>query len=371
MTYDLWYTGHICHQKRRILMAKKGNTSGAFSMIYPTARCTSGYCDPDPESTPGSLSCNNDPLFERVVDEWLTFSKIEWHESTYMRYTNLLQNYLYPAFQGQPISSIRRWDAEDLCVQLRSCGGKGQNGLSEKTVSDLLSVLRRVLHYARSNGIAVDTSIFSIETKRTPKPLRILSLAEQHCLQHYIYHHIDSINLGILICIHTGIRIGELCALKWDDISLTEKTLYIHKTMQRLQKQIPDRNKTHVIITAPKSPCSNRLIPISRSLLCELKKYPLEQNGYFLTGSSEKTIEPRTVQRRFKKILKACQIEDVNFHILRHTFATRCVEANVDIKTLSEILGHSNVTITMNRYVHPSMEMKRMSMDKVSHYIIK
>lgn len=350
-------------------MVKNENRSGSFSMLRPAAKCTCGYDDPSTEPTLGSRSHNNDSLFEKVVEEWLTFSKIEWHESTYMRYTNLLQNYLYPAFQGQLISSIRWRDAEELCVQLRSCGGRARNGLSEKTVSDLLSVLRRVLHYARSNGIAVDTAIFSIETKRTPKPLRILSLAEQHCLQRYICDHIDPINLGILICIHTGIRIGELCALEWDDISLTEKTLYIHKTMQRLQKQTPDRSKTHVIITAPKSPCSNRLIPISRSLLCELKKYPLEQNGYFLTGSSEKTIEPRTVQRRFKKILKACQIEDVNFHILRHTFATRCVEATVDIKTLSEILGHSNVMITMNRYVHPSMEMKRMSMDKVSHYI--
>lgn len=311
----------------------------------------------------------SDFLFETVAFEWLAFSKIEWRESTYIRYANLLQTYLLPTFQNRAVSALRWQDIESLCVCLRSSGRADQHGLSEKTVSDILSVLRRILHYAQANGINVDTAIFNVEVKRTVQPLRILSIGEQRRLQCYLSSHIDSLNLGILVCLYTGIRIGELCALQWHDISLTEKTLYIHQTLQRVQKPLPGKTKTHVIVTPPKSPCSNRVIPIPCALLHEIKKYPLERTGYFLTGSFEKKIEPRTVQYRFKKVLANCQIDDVNFHILRHTFATRCVEANVEIKTLSEILGHSNVSITMNRYVHPSLEMKRLSMDKFSQYM--
>lgn len=335
----------------------------AESRLLQIIQCSAG------QTAHKTIEQSSEPLFETVAEDWFAFFKNEWKESTYMRYTNLFRAYLQPAFQNRTISSIRWQDAEALCTQLRSTGKRDKSGLSEKTLADILSVLRRILHYAQSNGITVDSAIFGVEVKRTVKPLRILNIAEQHRLQNYLCNHIDPVNLGILLCLHTGIRIGELCALKWDDISLTEKTLYIHQTMQRIQKPIPDQSKTHVIVTPPKSPCANRLIPIPRNLLGELKKYPLEKTGYFLTGSSEKLIEPRTVQHRFKKVLRSCQIDDVNFHILRHTFATRCVEANVDIKSLSEILGHSNVNITMNRYVHPSLEMKRLNMDKFSRYI--
>lgn len=349
------------HGEARCIKKQGEDPKTEWGYLYASSYCEAAA------STPGVRK--NDLLFEAVASEWLAFSKIEWRESTYVRYANLLRTYLLPSFQKRTVSSLRRQDAEALCVLLRSGGSSGQRGLSEKTISDILSVLRRVLHYAQSNEIHVDSSIFNVEVKRTTQPLRILSVGEQHRLQCYLGDHIDPLNLGILVCLYTGIRIGELCALQWSDISLTEKTLYIHQTLQRIQKPLPDQNKTHVIITPPKSPCSNRVIPISSALLREMKKYPLERTGYFLTGSVEKMIEPRTVQYRFKKVLRSCQIDDVNFHILRHTFATRCVEANVEIKTLSEILGHSNVTITMNRYVHPSLEMKRLSMDKVSRYM--
>ena len=130
-----------------------------------------------------------------------------------------------------------------------------------------------------------------------------------------------------------------------------------------------ENKKTHIIIAAPKSSSANRVIPIPNTLLKILSQYPMEKTGYFLSGSLSEVVEPRRIQYRFHKILKECGIDRKNFHVLRHTFATRCVEANIDIKTLSEILGHSSVSITMNRYVHPSLSLKRDSMEKLADFI--
>lgn len=307
--------------------------------------------------------------FAEVAAAWLAASRIEWKESTRVRYTNLLLKYLVPAFGSERIAAIKGRDVENFCIRLRLSGKADGSGLSEKTTADILSVLRRVFRYADRENLCVDRSVYLVGIKCTTKPLHILSIAEQQTLYRYLKGDPDPINLGILLCMNTGIRVGELCALEWKDISVCEKTLYIHQTMQRLQKESSTDEKTHVVITSPKSPCANRLIPLTPDVFQLLKKYPLERNGYFLTGCTEKIVEPRKVQYRFQKILKRCGIAPVNFHVLRHTFATRCVEADVDIKTLSEILGHSTVSITMNRYVHPSLDLKRISMNKFSNYV--
>ena len=172
----------------------------------------------------------------------------------------------------------------------------------------------------------------------------------------------------MLICLYTGIRIGELCALQWDDISLEKKTLHIQKTMLRIQTD-DENQKTKVVITPPKSSCSVRTIPVQDILVEYLARFEEGPDAYLLTGSAEKYIEPRTMQNRFKSVLNKCGIHSANFHALRHTFATRCVEAGFDVKSLSEILGHSSVNITLNRYVHPTMEMKRSNMNRLSEFL--
>ena len=229
--------------------------------------------------------------------------------------------------------------------------------------------MRRILHYAQDQNISIDVTVFNVRVKQIPKVLEILSLSEQTTLQEYLMNQLDALNIGILICLYTGIRVGELCALTWEKISFSDKTICICQTMQRIQKRTSENKKTHIIIAAPKSSSANRVIPIPSTLLKILSQYPLEKNGYFLSGSSLEVVEPRRIQYRFHKILKECCIDRKNFHVLRHTFATRCVEANIDIKTLSEILGHSSVSITMNRYVHPSLSLKRDSMEKLADFI--
>lgn len=157
---------------------------------------------------------------------------------------------------------------------------------------------------------------------------------------------------------------GELCALRWEDISLVDHTIYIHKTMQRIKNRGEAVAKTKIIVDEPKSSCSNRLIPIPQVIIAILEAMP-SKSGYFLTGT-EQQIEPRIMQNQFKRILEKCHIEHANFHALRHTFATRCIELKFDPESLSEILGHANVAITTNRYVHPSMDLKRDQMQRLS-----
>lgn len=167
----------------------------------------------------------------------------------------------------------------------------------------------------------------------------------------------------------TGMRIGEVCALKWEDIILEEQCLYVHQSMQRVQNKEEKDSKTKVIIQTPKSDCSIRKIPVPNEMLQLLVLSKKQNEAFLLTGLVNSYIEPRCLENHLDAVTKACGISKINFHALRHTFATRCVELGFDIKSLSEILGHASVDITLNRYVHPSMELKQKNMNRLSALI--
>ena len=177
----------------------------------------------------------------------------------------------------------------------------------------------------------------------------------------------DLFKFGTLFALYTGIRIGELCALQWEDVSLQSATLKVQKTLQRIQDTTKGASsKTKIVITEPKSKCSIRDIPIPKFLVEIARHFSDSPKAYILTGDKLKYTEPRTVQNHFKKYIDSCGIERANFHALRHTFATRCIELGFEIKSLSEILGHANVNITLNRYVHSSFDLKSANMNKLA-----
>ena len=277
-----------------------------------------------------------------------------------------MQNYLLPIFGEQRFNTITYEFIEYQSSYLLSHGGKKKNGLSSKTVEDILSVLRSIIKHAKRKGIVVPCDGKNINTGNISKPIHIFSRDEQMTLSLYLVQNINSYNLGILIGLFTGLRIGEICALRWEDVSFTDQTIYVHHTLQRIQDINNNTSKTRVIISTPKSKCSIRIIPIPDNFCNILKEYKKSYTGYLLTNSEEVYIEPRSLQNNFKKALKICGIDIVNFHTVRHTFATRCIELGFDIKSLSEILGHSTVNITMNRYVHPTLELKKNNMKKLS-----
>ena len=301
--------------------------------------------------------------FADAAAEWLETLKPQLKESSIVKYMNILERNLLPAFARSDVFRISREDIREFSNRLLVSGGVKGEGLSPKTVADILSVLKNILKYsARERGYP-EIDLRDVFVKQPQKPMRILSHTEQQRLNRYLYENLSLCNLGILLCLYTGLRVGEICALKWKDIVFEEHYLYVHQTMQRIQKKDYGEKKTKILIAPPKSDCSIRNVPIPDEVFRLVSEAKCTAEAYFLTGTVHSYMEPRTMQNRFKAAVKACGIGAANFHALRHTFATRCVELGFDVKSLSEILGHASVNITLNRYVHPSMELKQRNMN--------
>lgn len=296
---------------------------------------------------------------------WLSEMTLTLKDSSKNKYEDILCHYIVPELGEIEVSEISNQCILDFANGLLTKGGARKQGLAPSTVSETLSVLNGIRIYAMRRDYMVHFSLECVRLKREQTDIRVFSVKEEELLVRYLQEHMDFSALGILLCLFTGIRVGELCAMRWDDISLSEQSMHISKTMQRLRILNQDGCRTKVKIQEVKSACSVRTIPLPGMLMGLLKEY-YHPGTFFLTGESNRYIEPRTMQNRFKKILLACGISDANFHTTRHTFATRCIELGFDIKTLSEILGHADVRITMNRYVHPSMALKAEHMERLS-----
>lgn len=309
---------------------------------------------------------NEECEFQIFAEKWLASVKLKVKESTYIKYRNILYLYIYPYYKNISYNSISYQDLIKFREELLAKGGRNKTGLSVKTVTDIFSVLKNIFHYSEQCGYPSPCNLKGIVKKQTLKEPRVLSYSEQTKLYQYLCKNLNYKNLGVLICFYTGIRIGEICALQWEDISLQEKTLNVCHTLQRIQTLNDPYCKTKIIVSVPKSDCSKRIIPLPDTLVEIIKLNHNDFKGYILTGSESKYVEPRTMENHLKKVLRECGIKNITFHALRHTFATRCIEAGVDVKSLSEMLGHASVNITMNRYVHPSMEMKRKNIEKYS-----
>lgn len=294
-------------------------------------------------------------------DEWLKLNKNRIKASSYAKYSIILEKHIKPAIGKYNVSELNTLLIENFSDQLLH-----QKNLSPKSVKDTLVLLRSVIRYSEKQFPGAGGQIDIIYPKEQKHEMRVLTQKEQLIFIQYLLDEMDDCKFGVLLALLTGIRIGELCALRWGDISLEEKTVHIHASMQRLPSQEPcGSGKTQLTITLPKSAASVRTIPLTSQMAFLCGKMCKQNKNYYVVTGTEKYMEPRALQYRFSKYTKMCGLEQVHFHTLRHTFATRCVEAGFEIKTLSEILGHSNPSVTLQRYVHSSMEMKRKNMDKL------
>ena len=297
--------------------------------------------------------------FSRASDEWVQANNSQWKESSTVKYINILNNHLLPEFGQRNITDIAKTDIQAYISKLLTSGGRNNTGLAPKTVNSIISVMKNIFEFTAETKQCTLISFNGLNVKQPQKQMRILSQAEQSLLTEYLLKESSKTSIGILLSLYTGLRVGEVCALKWEDISFRDRCIHVHKTMQRIQVNNNENHKTEIIISAPKSECSVRDVPIPDKLLRMLQERQNASNTYFLTGKTNIYVEPRTMQNRFKSTIKKAGIAPANFHALRHTFATRCIELGFDIKSLSEVLGHASVNITLNRYVHPSMELKQ------------
>lgn len=302
------------------------------------------------------------------LDLWLNNKKSFVKKSTYIRYKNIIENHIKPT-----IGILRINEIDTSCIQNfimeKSISGKkdGSGGLSSKSLYDILLVVKETLVYVEEyhpNTNHIDFGKIAI--KKTSHEMRVLSQTEEKKLNSVLLKQTDRYKLGVLICLYTGIRIGELCALRWKNISLLEQTIKIDSTVQRLQNDEDDcKSKTMIYVSEPKTISSARTIPFPMFLLPIIEIFQGVPESFILSGSEKVIVEPRTMQNRFKKYLELGGINNANFHSLRHTFATRCVESEFDLKALSEILGHSSVKTTLDKYVHSTMKQKKCNMEKI------
>lgn len=286
----------------------------------------------------------------QLFSEWHQSIRHKVKESTAANYYMKANKHILPAFGYKSAENLT--DSE-IYAFIES---KQQAGLSNRYISDMLIVMKSMFKYAvRTYHIYNPMECIEMPHAKTPE-IKLLDENEQAKLQQYIANNQNKATLGVALSMTTGIRIGELCALQWQDVNLEKRILTVSKTMQRVQIQSSGK-KTKLIITEPKSESSRRKIPIPKGMIAFLEKFKGKDSEYIVSGK-EKPIEPRAMQYRFQKILKNVNLPSVHFHALRHIFASTCVKLGFDVKALSELLGHSTVELTLNRYVHSSFEQK-------------
>ena len=231
----------------------------------------------------------------------------------------------------------------------------------------ILMLLERILAFSEEQEFLPTVKRTKVHPKTIPFEKDLLRPEELSLLSRHLAEADTAFAAGVLLCMYTGIRIGELCGIKGADIDLKRGILTIRRTVSRITN--PDissgGSQTIIFISTPKSLSSIRTIPLPDQIIPFLRKWSVSDQLYFLTGNMKPT-EPRNVQRQFKNILKGCNLPQVTFHSLRHSFATLCIENGIDSKALSEILGHSSVKITLDIYVHSNMAQKKEYLNRLS-----
>lgn len=298
--------------------------------------------------------------FKTIAEDFLIFKKRQIKQSTYYNYTYKIQKYLLPAFENLSLEEILEYDFNRFSELLLET-----TQISNKFLKDILLVLKSILKFAEKKyDVKMKLDLINLPRVRTHS-LKVFSESDKRKIKAYCMNSENTKDIGIALCLYTGMRIGEICALKWEDIDLNKRIIYVRHTLQRIYI---DKKNTKIIIDAPKSEKSIRNIPMSNMIYTKLKsmRENFSKDDFFLTGDSKSFMEPRGYQYTFKKMLKECKIAERNFHCLRHTFATDCISVGMDVKSLSEILGHSDVSITLNRYVHSSDKIKKRYLEKLA-----
>ena len=301
--------------------------------------------------------------FSKIVALWKEDKKQYVKRSTFAAYTLLIENHILPSFGEMAL--VEEQDVQTFVFR------KLNEGLSHKTIKDILIVLKMILRFGVKNQMTEYRQIdIKFPTERDKHSIDILSRSHQKQIMEYIRLHFTFKNLGIYICLSAGMRIGEICALTWDDLDVENGIIHVRKTIQRIYVIEEHRKYTEVILDTPKTKNSIREIPMTKNLLKMIRPIKKIVNGNFYVLTNEpKPTEPRTYRNYYKQFMQSLGLPLMKFHGLRHSFATRCIVSKCDYKTVSVLLGHSNISTTLNLYVHPNLEQKKRCMEQMSRLL--
>lgn len=307
-------------------------------------------------------------MFSEVLEMWLSNNRLKQKGATEHKYRTLIERHIDPALGGRRMSQMSATVINTFLAQKQEAGRiDKKGGLSASYVRCMSHIIRSAMTFAVYEDFCQPLKSPVYKPALCKNDLQILSADAQKKLECYIFENSDDPTcVGILITLYAGLRIGEICALSWDDIDLSSKIIHVRHTVSRVRDTDPRLgNKTKLILDTPKTASSMRDIPISDSLFTRLFEFKRSSSHGFVLSITGDFVTPRTYENRFHRVLEKCGVASINYHALRHTFATRCIEAGVDPKSLSEMLGHANVGITLNTYVHSSMDMKRRQIEKL------
>ena len=279
--------------------------------------------------------------------------------STFSNYVHYIEKWIIPYLGNEKLYQLKEEKIQQFVNHLK------KNDLSAGSIQNIYRVLTAVMYKAKNYGYLHHNPCKEVILPEHKQQLaKALCLEEQQKLES-VSKKDGLIGSSILLALYTGLRIGEICALTWDDIDFKKGTLTVSKTRQRIQNpQLENRqSKTYVITGSAKSNSSERTIPLPPFLLELLRKQVGQEKSQYIFTSKGQALEPRMLQYHFKRLLELVGVKRVNFHTLRHTFATRCLEQGVDVKTISELLGHSSAKITLDLYGHSRFEQKQLAMN--------
>ena len=294
-----------------------------------------------------------------IAGAWKEYKRPYVKQSTMAAYVLILENHVLPYFGDG--DSLHEQAVQAFVLQ------KLERGLSVKTIKDILIVLKMVMKFGVKNEwMSYYEWDIKYPTSSSSNELEVLSVNNHKKILDYIQTHFSFTGLGIYISLTIGLRIGEVCALKWSDINVTDGTITVSRTIERIYIIEGGRKHTEVVINTPKTKNSYREIPMSKELLAMIKplKKVVNDDFYVLTNDEHPT-EPRTYRNYYNGLMAKLNIPKLKYHGLRHSFATRCIEAGCDYKTVSVLLGHSNISTTLDLYVHPNMEQKKRCISKM------
>lgn len=307
---------------------------------------------------------NKNKRFGEILSLWFGRISIKLKPSSIIKYQNLIDNHIVPELGHLKLRELNPDVFYDFLDEQSKTGNKKTGGpLSRSSLLTLQYILNSTVKYAASQNMMTLFSLQLLSSGNAAAPVNCLEEWEEKKIDMYLASNISNRNVGIMLSLYCGLRLGEVCGLKWSDFDLEYNLLHIQRTVQRI-KTNNGKKETEIWIGTPKSKSSVRSIPLPDFLLPSIREMSKGVSPeWFVLSDASTPIDPRTYQYHFSRILKICGIKKTKYHTLRHTFATNCVALGFDIKTLSEILGHSNVSITLNKYVHPSIKQKQIQMD--------
>lgn len=301
----------------------------------------------------------NKKTIREIAEAWKEYKRPYVKQSTMAAYVLILENHVLPEFGDN--DSLHEHDVQAFVLK------KIEHGLSAKSVKDILVVLKMVMKFGVKNEWMNHYEWdIKFPVNSHPKELEVLSVANHKKILDYVQHNFTFMSLGIYISLSTGLRIGEICALKWSDINVADGKITVQRTIERIYMVEGEKKHTQLVINTPKTVNSCREIPISKELLAMVKPMKKVVNAdFYVLTNEDKPTEPRTYRNYYNRLMEKLDIPKLKYHGLRHSFATRCIEAGCDYKTVSVLLGHSNISTTLNLYVHPNMEQKKRCINKM------